>query len=81
MSDFADGSKESSQSWQTFASAMAASVVHNMFKYPDVIQRWKHYEKPVQGTSTMTGNVYRKSVLFKYVKDTNDIWSENKFKG
>ena len=44
VSDYADGSKTKTTSWQPFASAMAASVVYHMFKYPDVIQQWPHYK-------------------------------------
>ena len=40
-----DRNKSETEDWQPFASAMAASVVHNMFKYPDVIQQWPHYAK------------------------------------
>ncbi|CAB4030692.1 5 -methylthioadenosine S-adenosylhomocysteine nucleosidase-like isoform X16 [Paramuricea clavata] len=43
VSDFADGSKEKTKLWQPFASAMAASVVYNMFKYPVVLKDWRHY--------------------------------------
>ncbi|CAB3984239.1 5 -methylthioadenosine S-adenosylhomocysteine nucleosidase-like isoform X16 [Paramuricea clavata] len=43
VSDFADGSKSSTEPWQPFSSAMAASVVYNMFKYPVLIQHWPHY--------------------------------------
>ena len=43
VSDFADGSKTATNDWQQFASAMAASVFHNMFKYPAVLQNWPHY--------------------------------------
>jgi hypothetical protein len=28
--------------WKRFASAMAASVVHNMFKYLVVLETWRH---------------------------------------
>ena len=38
-SDFADGSKDLTDSWQRFSSAMAASVVHNIFKN-DVMRKW-----------------------------------------
>ena len=41
VSDFADGEK--TKLWQPFASAMAASVVYNMFKYPVVPEDWRHY--------------------------------------
>ena len=43
VSDFADGSKEKTKLWQPFASAMAASVVYNMFQYPVVLKDWRHY--------------------------------------
>ena len=44
VSDFADGSKEKTEHWQPFASAMAASVVYNMFKYSVVLEDWRHYK-------------------------------------
>jgi hypothetical protein len=44
VSDFADGSKSVTEDWQPFASAMAASVVHNMFKQAQVIKNWPHYK-------------------------------------
>jgi hypothetical protein len=56
VSDFADGNKSATKDWQPFASAMAASVVHNMFKYPDVIRQWPHYKKPVQRAASTAGN-------------------------
>ena len=37
---------------------MAASVVYNMFKYPDVIKDWPHYKK----SGTITGNWCRISL-------------------
>ncbi|CAB3982249.1 5 -methylthioadenosine S-adenosylhomocysteine nucleosidase [Paramuricea clavata] len=43
VSDFADGSKEKTKLWQPFASAMAASVVYNMFQYSVVLKDWRHY--------------------------------------
>lgn len=43
VSDFADGSKTATEDWQPFASVMAASLVRHMFKYPDVINQWPHY--------------------------------------
>ena len=39
VSDFADGSKDSTDQWQKFSSVMAASVVHNMFKQ-GVMENW-----------------------------------------
>lgn len=40
VSDFADGCKQKTNDWQSFSSVMAASVVKNMFKNPDVIKTW-----------------------------------------
>ena len=59
MSDFADRSKTETGNWQPFASAMAASVVHNMFKYYDVIQNWPNYKNPVQGAMSTEGKKYK----------------------
>jgi hypothetical protein len=56
VSNFADGSKKSTEKWQQFATAMAASVVHNMFKYPDVIKQWPHYKKAASVPSVARGN-------------------------
>jgi hypothetical protein len=44
VSDLGDGSKSVTKHWQPFASAMAASVVHNMFKQAHVIKNWPHYK-------------------------------------
>ncbi|CAB3993156.1 5 -methylthioadenosine S-adenosylhomocysteine nucleosidase-like isoform X16 [Paramuricea clavata] len=44
VSDFGDGSKSVTKDWQPFASVMAASVVHNMFKEAHVIKKWPHYK-------------------------------------
>ena len=44
VSSFADGNEEEAKKWQPFASVMAASVVHNMFKHSDVLQSWRHYK-------------------------------------
>ena len=44
VSDFGDGTKTATEKWQRFSSVMAASIVHNIFKYPDVIQDWNHYK-------------------------------------
>ncbi|XP_028398320.1 uncharacterized protein LOC114521945 [Dendronephthya gigantea] len=41
VSSFADGNVETKK-WKQFASVMAASVVYNMFKYPNVSQSWCH---------------------------------------
>jgi hypothetical protein len=57
VSDFADGSKEKTKLWQPFASAMAASVVYNMFKYPVVLKDWRHYNAEGSYSVIPTPNV------------------------
>lgn len=46
VSDFADGSKSSTDSWRPFASVMAASVVFHMLNDTYVFEDWAHYEDP-----------------------------------
>ena len=29
--------------WRRFASVMAASLVHNMFRVPGILEGWRHY--------------------------------------
>ena len=57
VSNFADGSKDVSKDWQPFSSAMAASVVYNMFKHPVVLKDWyRHKEtKDAQGSYSFRG--------------------------
>jgi hypothetical protein len=50
VSDFADGSKSVTKEWQPFASVMAVSLVHNMFKHADVIKQWPHNPGIAGGT-------------------------------
>lgn len=52
ISDYADGTKSNTKAWQSFASVMAASVVHNMLKEPDVLADWPHY----RGTEERNSN-------------------------
>ncbi|XP_028392375.1 uncharacterized protein LOC114516940 isoform X2 [Dendronephthya gigantea] len=52
VSDFADGSKRATEDWQPFSSTMAASLVYNMFKSPDVTRYWPHYQKTEAVTPT-----------------------------
>ena len=77
VSDFADGNKTATGNWQPFASAMAASVVHNMFKYSDVIESWPHYQKTAPATST-AGNKQDsgdgRSTLGKLICILNQGW-------
>ena len=56
VSDYADGRKKVTADWQPFASTMAASVVYNMFKYPDVIKHWPHYRKPRTAEVSVPGS-------------------------
>ena len=41
--DFLNGSGSTDDSWKTFASAMAASVVSNMLSNSFVFGEWRHY--------------------------------------
>jgi hypothetical protein len=45
VSDFAGESEELAELWTRFSSAMAASVVHNIFKYPVVLEGWHRYRQ------------------------------------
>lgn len=45
VSDYGDGSKQKTEKWQPFASAMAASVVHHMFKDPRVLNGWRRHKE------------------------------------
>ena len=44
ISHFSDDSNTSDESWKSFASIMAASVVSNMLNNPVVFKEWPHYE-------------------------------------
>ena len=44
ISHFSDDSNTSDESWKSFASVMAASVVSNMLNDPVVFKEWPHYE-------------------------------------
>lgn len=44
VSDFADGTKTSTKSWQQFASVMAASLTAHFLRKPYVFDDWQHYE-------------------------------------
>ena len=44
ISHFSDDSNTSDDSWKSFASIMAASVVSNMLNNPVVFKEWPHYE-------------------------------------
>ena len=44
ISHFSDDSNTSDESWKSFASIMAASLVSNMLNDPVVFKEWPHYE-------------------------------------
>ena len=44
ISHFSDDSNTPDESWKSFASIMAASVVSNMLNNPVVFKEWPHYE-------------------------------------
>ena len=43
VSDFADGTKSSSDHWRSFASFMAASVTAHILNNPIAFKDWPHY--------------------------------------
>ena len=44
ISHFSDDSNTPDESWKSFASIMAASLVSNMLNDPVVFKEWPHYE-------------------------------------
>ena len=44
VSDFGDGNKSSTDSWRSFASVMAASLVAHMLNDSIAFENWRHYE-------------------------------------
>ena len=44
ITDYADGSQLPSESWSSFASVMAASLVAHMLSEPCVFHSWPHYQ-------------------------------------
>ena len=44
ISHFSDDSNTPDESWKSFASIMAASLVSNMLNDPAVFKEWPHYE-------------------------------------
>ena len=44
ISHFSDDSNTSDESWKSFASIMAASLVSNILNDPVVFKEWPHYE-------------------------------------
>ena len=45
ISHFADGSECGTKEWKSFASVMAASIVQNILKEPDILDNWPHYKE------------------------------------
>ena len=43
ISDYADGTKDSTKDWKPFASAMAASLVAHVLSQPRIFKGWGHY--------------------------------------
>ena len=50
--------------WEQFASVMATSVVHNMFKYPVVLQDWLRYREAEDTQGTVVIRLYRNKIGF-----------------
>ena len=44
IADYADGSQLPSESWSSFASVMAASLVAHILSEPCVFHLWPHYQ-------------------------------------
>ena len=44
IADFADGEQVNAESWETCASAMAASLVSHILIDPVVFRTWSHYQ-------------------------------------
>ena len=44
IADFADGEQVNEESWEAFASAMAASLVSHILSDPGVFCTWPHYQ-------------------------------------
>ncbi len=43
ISDYADGTKDDTVAWKTYASVMAASVVAHVLSNPLNFKNWPHY--------------------------------------
>lgn len=44
ISDYADGTKDSTKDWKPYASMMAASLVANVLSQPSVFKDWPRYD-------------------------------------
>lgn len=56
ISDYADGTKDSTEKWKPYASVMAASLVNHVLSQSIVFKDWAHYG---------TGNKFFKLRLIK----------------
>ena len=63
ISDYADGTKSSTDGWRPFASVMAASVVANILKGPGVLTGWEHYKGMSQAPGEDNNGLYPGSPL------------------
>ena len=64
ISHFSDDSNNPNESWKSFASIMAASLVSNMLNDPVVFNEWPHYE----GISTLFSVCLLKVIfLLRYI--------------
>ena len=45
ISDYADGTKDSTKDWKPYASVMAASLVAHVLSQPCVFKNWPRYDE------------------------------------
>ena len=66
ISHFSDDSNTSDESWKSFASIMAASLVSNMLNDPVVFKEWPHYEGMSHPCSIVIDYIIVMNFLFRY---------------
>jgi len=44
ISDYADGTKDSTKDWQCYASVMSASLVAHVLRKPRIFKDWSRYD-------------------------------------
>ena len=69
ISHFSDDSNAPNESWKSFASIMAASLVSNMLNDPVVFKEWPHYE----GMSHPCSEIIDRDKCFDQVILLNDL--------
>ena len=89
ISHFSDDSNTPNESWKSFASIMAASLVSNMLSDSVVFKEWPHYDGMyppfsvylliVNFLSDIFMYLYRKKVVFLVKKVTTDTWTTTNF--